>query len=222
MAEKSCFRLMGQYLSVTEFVSRVARQDESLVQLVVSQLLADQASGRSYSEGLVAVDLGWGRAIKRFLGQEFFGTRVELAQIAWNATLLRVFERIGQFDRARSRFSTWLFNQARYSALDEVRRLKREARLVQRAQSDPAGVRSDVLEAADVTTSQRSALRRALRRLSETDRELIWLYLVEELSYDEICDRLSRPVKREHLRVAVSRAIARFQRVGQEELERRT
>jgi RNA polymerase sigma factor (sigma-70 family) len=119
-----------------------------------------------------------------------------------------VITRIEKYDASRSKFSTWIFNQGKYAALNELRRCNRERR------SEVAATSIETVEEIELYESsfsddERRAAASALRRLTVSERELIRQRLVLDLSYDEIFEALGGSIKREHLRIYVSRAITR-------------
>ena len=213
-------RLMGSLVGAGEFHARVARRDPALEQLIVSQIIADKTAASRTSDGLIAVDLAWRRAVQGYLVQEFFRSTPDSAEPVWNDTLRRVFDNIDKFDSRLSRFTTWVFNQARYAALDHVRRTKRAERELRSLVADPTSVGASESEPLLVGVRERSALRRALRKLSALDRELIRLRFIEDMTYDEVYEELGGRVKRDHVRIAMARATTRFRTAASKELER--
>jgi RNA polymerase sigma factor (sigma-70 family) len=72
-----------------------------------------------------------------WLEQAFFAGDFQTAEEAWNDTLYRVWSRVEKYDEARSRFTTWVWNQARYAALD-LRRKRRTGREIPYAGEEPS------------------------------------------------------------------------------------
>ena len=218
--DSSPLRLMGVTFTHEEFRSQCVSGDNDLEKLIVSQIMADQNNGAAHSEGLMALDLAWSLSVKRFLARDLLRNQPDAIDEVWNATLLKIYERISGFDPERSRFKTWVYNHARYAALNECRRLHKEKRLKKHIESQPTDVVTYPLEPSLLTRRETSAVKRALTKLSDTERKLIELRLIEGLSYDEIAGRLGDVVKREHLRIVTGRAIARFAKFAKRELER--
>ncbi len=81
----------------------------------------------------------------------------------------RAYRRRRTFDRRRGEERAWLFGIARNAALDELRRRRRLATLVTEPESSQT-----VADEADVAL-RRTAVRRALARLSGREREIIAL-----------------------------------------------
>lgn len=95
----------------------------------------------------------------------------------------------GQYDE-RGRFESWLFRVAMNRIRDEARRQKRHA-----TPSDPAGfVRVESDERLVPTDASGAALRDALGRLGEADREIIDLRHHGQLSFKQIAELLGEPV----------------------------
>jgi RNA polymerase sigma-70 factor (ECF subfamily) len=94
----------------------------------------------------------------------------------------RAYRRRSRFDPARGTARAWLFGIARNAALDELRRLRRHARLPVEPMdaADPGS--ADPAE----RTELRLALNRALGELAPRDRELVALKFFAGLSNGEI------------------------------------
>jgi RNA polymerase sigma-70 factor (ECF subfamily) len=189
-----------------DFVEAVANKDEAATQRLVEQLKEDQKSGGSL--GLRLVSLAFGARVEEFLASRFAGDRAA-AEEAWNDTLLRIFLRIETFDASRSSFRTWVYNQARYAALDRRRALSRPSGLpFERFASD---------DVSPLTTHERDALREAFKKLNETQRRLLWERFVFEREPAEIARQPEFVgVPADHIRVYVNRAAARLREVYEE------
>jgi RNA polymerase sigma-70 factor (ECF subfamily) len=108
---------------------------------------------------------------------------------------LKVFRSLGTFDR-RANFQTWLISVSRNLCIDHYRSVRKERETINRdidaADLSPAS--SDrgphaALEASD----QRAMLRRALETLPATLRSAVVLRDLQDLSYQEIAERLGLP-----------------------------
>lgn len=111
--------------------------------------------------------------------------REELAQ----ETFLRAFERLGDFDAARSSFSSWLFTIAKNLAAHELGRMSyRQEQLVAllpEAPPAPSGA-SPGQHAALETAEQKSLALRALSTLPEIFRNAVAFAYLHELSLEDI------------------------------------
>jgi RNA polymerase sigma-70 factor (ECF subfamily) len=100
-------------------------------------------------------------------------------------TFVRAFGAIATF-RADSSLRTWLFTILRRLCLDR-RRAERRRRVVGEVQERHAATEFDALDEL-VATETQARVRRALERLTPTQREVFVLRVSEGLSYREIAD----------------------------------
>ena len=136
---------------------------------------------------------------------------------AWSYCLQQIVERIKTYDPTRSSFSTWVFHQASYAALDVRRRNRREARIDERAREQrPTMEVSWDDDPEPLTVGERQSLHRARQRLTKGERQLLDMRFVEDMSYGEIAKvaGLDDPSR---LRVAVFRAAKKLDRYYSEE-----
>jgi RNA polymerase sigma-70 factor, ECF subfamily len=136
----------------------------------------------------------------------------------WEQTLERSWARLDSFDPRRSKLRTWLYNQAHYAMLDyhrERQRLREHPPL----HEVPLDSLSDLTE--PLTATEASALKRAFRRLSSTERLLLWARYVEGCPPSKISDAyLDGSIPSHHVKVYVARAAARLRRLFDEETAR--
>lgn len=119
------------------------------------------------------------------------------AEDLFQQTWLKVFEKIRQYDPARS-FETWLFSVARHLAIDHLRRKQPESLDEPRA----GGTRAADLVAADgpsaleqLLESERANLVLAtLQELPAIYREVLTLRFEEEMKLEEIADVTETPL----------------------------
>ena len=124
-----------------------------------------------------------------------FVGRSDLAEDLTQDIFLRVFRSLGTFDR-RANFQTWLTSVSRNLCIDHYRSVRKE-----RAAIDPGVDASEVPavapgEGAIAVLEQRdrvALLRRALAELPETLRTAVVMRDIQELSYQEIAERLGLP-----------------------------
>lgn len=108
---------------------------------------------------------------------------------------LKVFRSLGTFDR-RANFQTWLTSVSRNLCIDHYRSVRKERQTIDRevdaAELSPAApVVSPV--AALEQRDRVALLREALSRLPDALRTAVLLRDIQELSYQEIADRLRLP-----------------------------
>ena len=108
---------------------------------------------------------------------------------------LRIFKSIGTYDR-RANFQTWLISVSRNLCIDHYRSVRKERQMIDRGvdanelsaiSHDQSQV--DVLEQRDRV----ALLRQALTALPATLRTAVLMRDIQELSYQEIADRLRLP-----------------------------
>src|SRR5262249_45434643 len=126
---------------------------------------------------------------------------------------------IGDFDRRKSSFRTWVYNQARYSALDRKRALLRERRASWQTVSTTETGHDHALDSV-ISRSETQAVKRAFGRLTETQRRLLWLTAVEGYKPVELAQQGFVDLPADHVRVYVNRAAAKFKEFYAEELNR--
>ena len=106
-----------------------------------------------------------------------------LAEEVAQETMVIVWKQAGAF-QGRSRVSTWVFGIARFRALDLLRKEKRGERVPETplVEPDPAPAVQD-----------RERTLRAVKKLPEEQREVVFLTFYEGLSYAEISGMLGIP-----------------------------
>lgn len=108
---------------------------------------------------------------------------------------LKLFKSLGTFDR-RANFHTWLISVSRNLCIDHYRSVRKERETIDRTvdagQLTPAS--SDIGPLRHLERSDRRAmLREALQKLQPTLRTAVILRDIQELTYQEIADRLQLP-----------------------------
>lgn len=119
----------------------------------------------------------------------------------------RAFEIRNRYDTSREMCRPWLYGIASNIIGDEIRRQRRSERLFLamiglRVEPDDAFDRSDEQITANQQANQ---LNRSLARLRSSDRDVLLLYAIEELTYQEIADALSIPIGTVRSRLARAR-----------------
>ena len=108
---------------------------------------------------------------------------------------LKIFKSLHTFDR-RANFQTWLVSVSRNLCIDHYRSVRKERETINRDvdASELSPVSNEL--PADTRLEQRdrvTLLRQALDRLAPTLRTAVMLRDIQELSYQEIADRLRLP-----------------------------
>jgi RNA polymerase sigma-70 factor (ECF subfamily) len=122
-----------------------------------------------------------------------FVGRHEEAEDLTQDIFLKIFRSLNTFDR-RANFQTWLVSVSRNLCIDYYRSVRKERETIDRGVTaeDAGPVSSDLGPLAALEQSDLAALlRRALQLLPETLRVAVVMRDIQELSYQEIADRLS-------------------------------
>src|SRR5919106_391628 len=125
---------------------------------------------------------------------KFVGKHDEAEDLAQDI-FLKIFRSLDSFDR-RANFQTWLISVSRNLCIDHYRSVRKERETINRDvdASELSPVSHDT--AADTRLEQRdrvALLRQALDKLAPTLRTAVMLRDIQELSYQEIADRLHLP-----------------------------
>jgi RNA polymerase sigma-70 factor (ECF subfamily) len=108
---------------------------------------------------------------------------------------LKIFRALATFDR-RANFQTWIISISRNLCIDHYRSVRKErqtiAREVDAGELQPASADRGPYQAAE-HQDLRGLLRQALQKLPTTLRTAVVLRDLQELSYQEIADRLGLP-----------------------------
>ena len=108
---------------------------------------------------------------------------------------LKIFKSLSSFDR-RANFQTWLISVSRNLCIDHYRSVRKERETIDR-DVDPGDlmpVSAEVSPYAQLEHRDRvSMLREAMTTLPETLRTAVMLRDIQELTYQEIADRLALP-----------------------------
>lgn len=114
-------------------------------------------------------------------------------------TFVKVWKNIKKFDRKRS-FKTWVFNIAKNTAIDFLRKKKTipfsdfedasGQNILEDTLSDPAPLPSDLFAQKDL--SQRLTV--AMEKLSPKYRVILSLHYIDQLTFQEISETLDEPM----------------------------
>jgi RNA polymerase sigma-70 factor (ECF subfamily) len=146
-----------------------------------------------------AKELAWEEVVRRFRRRVFgiaykFTGRYEESQDLTQEIFLRVFKSLDKFDQ-NADFGTWLYSVSRNHCIDHYRSGRRERELLVRHElslEDFPSRRFDPHRAVELR-DKKKLLVRALANLPEKLREAVVLRDIQELTYQEIVERLDLP-----------------------------
>ena len=142
----------------------------------------------------------WDLIVTRYWRKVFnvaykFVGRHDMAEDLTQDVFLKIFKALGTFDR-RANFQTWLINVSRNLCIDHYRSVRKERELVDRS-VDSADVSAASGEPDALVTlergDRRARLHDALAQLPDTLRTAVVLRDIQELTYQEIADKLALP-----------------------------
>ena len=125
---------------------------------------------------------------------KFVGRQDEAEDLAQDI-FLKLFKSLKTFDR-RANFSTWLISVSRNLCIDHYRSVRREHDVVTHDVDVVTLARPSALDSPQAALEQRdrvALLRAALDTLAPSLRTAVMLRDIQELSYQEIADRLGVP-----------------------------
>ena len=128
------------------------------------------------------------------IAYKFVGRHDEAEDLAQDV-FLKLFKSLGTFDR-RANFSTWLISVSRNLCIDHYRSMRREHDVVAHDVDASAVATASSTDSPLVALERRdrvSLLRAALDRLTPSLRTAVMLRDIQELSYQEIAERLGVP-----------------------------
>jgi RNA polymerase sigma-70 factor (ECF subfamily) len=149
---------------------------------------------------LAGDQLAWEQIVKQYwrkvfnVAYKFVGKHDEAEDLAQDI-FLKIFKSLDTFDR-RANFQTWLISISRNLCIDHYRSVRKERETIDRdvdagelapAAAEPGPVA--VLEQRDRVT----LLKQAMSALPDTLRTAVLMRDIQELSYQEIADRLRLP-----------------------------
>jgi RNA polymerase sigma factor (sigma-70 family) len=238
--------LVGRaYVEEFAFIEALQKGELQSTRRLVAQIKDDVAGGGEDSLGVLLLSKAFRGKVLGWLEHHWFPDDPGMAEEAWNDTLVRVWTRINSYDEGKSAFRTWVWNKARYAALDLRKSASRtretpyagdeEAELRRRAESGESRpsdrLAKELIEEAErgfdgsgesepLSGDEARALRRALGRLTKEEQRLLYLRYVLGYRNVEIAREglAGRELPEEHVRVYVNRAAKRLCRFYEEEL----
>ncbi len=120
---------------------------------------------------------------------------------------MRAFKFRTKYDGSRPNCRPWLYGIATNIVGDEIRRTRRSERIFLAVAGLRVGERDEYELATDRVSAQnvQLTLNSGLARLANGDRNVLLLYAVEQLSYQEIADALQIPIGTVRSRLARAR-----------------
>jgi RNA polymerase sigma-70 factor (ECF subfamily) len=161
-------------------------QPDAIDTLIQRCLAGDQAAWEQI------VRLHWRKVFN--IAYKFTG-RHDLAEDLTQDVFVKIFKSLDTFDR-RANFQTWLVSVSRNLCIDHYRSVRKERETIDR-DVDPGNLApvSNTASpyAALEATGRRSLLQRGLKELAPTLRQAVLMRDIQELSYQEIADKLGLP-----------------------------
>ena len=167
-------------------VESAAAQPATPDGLIEQCLTGDQAAWEA------VVRQNWRKVFN--VAYKFVGKHEEAEDLTQDI-FLKIFKALNTFDR-RANFQTWIISISRNLCIDHYRSVRKErqtiAREVDAADLQPVSMDRGPYQAAE-HQDLRGLLRQALQALPATLRTAVVLRDLQELSYQEIADRLELP-----------------------------
>jgi RNA polymerase sigma-70 factor, ECF subfamily len=128
------------------------------------------------------------------IAYKFVGKHDEAEDLTQDV-FLKIFKSLNTFDR-RANFQTWLISVSRNLCIDHYRSVRKERETINRDvdPGDLSPASSTASPYAQIELRDRvTLLRQALEKLAPTLRTAVMMRDIQEMSYQEIADRLSLP-----------------------------
>jgi RNA polymerase sigma-70 factor (ECF subfamily) len=144
--------------------------------------------------------LAWDAIVQQYRRKVFnvaykFVGRHEEAEDLTQDIFIKIFKSLGTFDR-RANFQTWLISVSRNLCIDHYRSVRQERQTID-YQVDPNELSPVAHEAGPIAAIEQEdrvvLLREALAALPESLRKAVLMRDIQELTYQEIADKLHLP-----------------------------
>jgi RNA polymerase sigma-70 factor (ECF subfamily) len=144
--------------------------------------------------------LAWDAIVRQYRRKVFnvaykFVGRHDEAEDLTQDVFLKIFKSLGTFDR-RANFQTWLISVSRNLCIDHYRSVRQERQAIDH-QVDPNALSPAAHEPGPIAALEQQdrvvLLREALAALPESLRNAVLMRDIQELTYQEIADRLGLP-----------------------------
>jgi RNA polymerase sigma-70 factor, ECF subfamily len=166
--------------------------DSPAAQPITPDSLIEQCLAGDQSAWELIVRQNWRKVFN--VAYKFVGKHDEAEDLTQDI-FLKIFKALASFDR-RANFQTWIISISRNLCIDHYRSVRKErqtiAREVDTTDLQPASSDRGPYQAAE-HQDLRGLLRQALQKLPLTLRTAVVLRDLQELSYQEIADRLGLP-----------------------------
>src|SRR5919106_276381 len=166
--------------------------ESTAAQPATSDTLIEQCLSGDQAAWELVVKQNWRKVFN--VAYKFVGRHDEAEDLTQDI-FLKIFKALATFDR-RANFQTWIISISRNLCIDHYRSVRKErmtiAREVDTNDLQPASTDRGPYAAAE-HQDLRAMLRVALQALPETLRTAVVLRDLQELSYQEIADRLQLP-----------------------------
>jgi RNA polymerase sigma-70 factor, ECF subfamily len=166
--------------------------DSPAVQPLTPDSLIEQCLAGDQAAWDLIVRQNWRKVFN--VAYKFVGKHDEAEDLTQDI-FLKIFKALASFDR-RANFQTWIISISRNLCIDHYRSVRKErqtiAREVDTNDLQPASTDRGPYQAAE-HQDLRGLLRQALQKLPLTLRTAVVLRDLQELSYQEIADRLGLP-----------------------------
>jgi RNA polymerase sigma-70 factor, ECF subfamily len=166
--------------------------DSPAAQPITPDSLIEQCLAGDQSAWELIVRQNWRKVFN--VAYKFVGKHDEAEDLTQDI-FLKIFKALASFDR-RANFQTWIISISRNLCIDHYRSVRKErqtiAREVDTTDLQPASSDRGPYQAAE-HQDLRGLLRQALQKLPLTLRTAVVLRDLQELSYQEIADRLRLP-----------------------------
>jgi len=145
-------------------------------------------------------ELAWESIVQQYRRKVFnvaykFVGRHEEAEDLTQDIFIKIFKSLGTFDR-RANFQTWLISVSRNLCIDHYRSVRQERQAIDR-QIDPNELSPVAREPGPIAAIEQQdrvlLLREALAALPESLRKAVLMRDIQELTYQEIADKLQLP-----------------------------
>ena len=145
-------------------------------------------------------ELAWNTIVQQYRRKVFnvaykFVGRHEEAEDLTQDIFIKIFKSLGTFDR-RANFQTWLISVSRNLCIDHYRSVRQERQAIDR-QIDPNELSPVAHEPGPIAAIEQQdrvlLLREALGALPESLRKAVLMRDIQELTYQEIADKLHLP-----------------------------
>jgi RNA polymerase sigma-70 factor, ECF subfamily len=161
-------------------------QPQAIDEIIQRCLTGDQAAWESI------VRQHWRKVFN--IAYKFVGKHDEAEDLTQDV-FLKIFKSLNTFDR-RANFQTWLISVSRNLCIDHYRSVRKERETINRDvdPGDLAPASSTASPYAEIELRDRvKLLRVALDKLAPTLRTAVMMRDIQEMSYQEIADKLSLP-----------------------------